>query len=293
MVMDVSDCWSFSSLWCWCWCGAVRKWYEKLRYVREKMAKKRRNQNFRPLNRRRALILVVLDTICCVVCYVREWCVVCIVGFRPPTVERFDIFVGLQLNYFLRGVHLQLVEDSNVPRKDNLLRALPGLRSFQQTRKGKDWQHRGSPVGTTSSRTSDQPFQLLVRIACLLSISPNSKFKNKFPTTTQHRQQSFLLVLQSKHTHTFNHLGDTTTSNIQHHHHYLIITIITMSSLNTYNLNMLNECLKKVHYTNQAKVRSDMLEAMNKLQTLQPRVGFISMCQYSFTSKKKWHENQD
>lgn len=128
----MSDCWSFSSLWCWCG-DAVRKWYEKLRYVREKMAKKRRNQNFRPLNRQRALILVVLDTIrllfVCLLCEGNG--VLCVfVGFRPPTVARFDIFVGLQLNYFLRGVHLQLVEDSNVPRKDNLLRALPGLRSF-------------------------------------------------------------------------------------------------------------------------------------------------------------------
>jgi len=41
-------------------------------------------------------------------------------------------------------------------------------------------------------------------------------------------------------------------------------------------MNLLNDCLKQVAYKNQSKVRSDVLEAMNKLQTLYPKVGSIN-----------------
>jgi len=42
------------------------------------------------------------------------------------------------------------------------------------------------------------------------------------------------------------------------------------------NINALDECLKKISYTNHARVRSDVLEVMTKLQTLYPKIGSIS-----------------
>jgi hypothetical protein len=39
----------------------------------------------------------------------------------------------------------------------------------------------------------------------------------------------------------------------------------------------LDECLKKVSYANSSRVRADLLEVMNKLQTLYPKIGSISM----------------